>query len=315
MIDNLSLYKIFIEVARSGSISGAARRLYVTQPAVSNGVAQLESALGTMLFFRTSRGINLTPEGELLYGYISSAFTNIEAGEDKLREISGLSGGVLRIGASDMTLEFFLLDYIERFNEEYPKIKLSITNNSTSETLKALRSGQIDFCVISEPAELESDVEAIPVRTINDILVCSQSKKFDGLFKDGQAADVARLADYPLIMLDRGTSTRKYIEAHFRKSGVHDLEPSIELAQNDLVLQFALRGIGAAFIVEDFVRAYLDSGELRKVRLNKPIPPRQFLLTRLKKIPLSAAPKRFISEILADVKLPGSESEPNTEYN
>jgi DNA-binding transcriptional LysR family regulator len=275
----------------------------------------LSQRLVQCYFSEPAAALIFTPEGELLYGYINSAFTNIEAGEDKLREISGLNGGVLRIGASDMTLEFFLLDYIERFNEEYPKIKLSITNNSTSETLKALRSGQIDFCVISEPAELESDVEAIPVRTINDILVCSQSEKFNGLFKDGQAADVARLSDYPLIMLDRGTSTRKYIEAHFRKSGVHDLEPSIELAQNDLILQFALRGIGAAFIVEDFARIYLESGELRKVRLNKPIPPRWFLLTRLKKIPLSAAPKQFICEMLADVKLHESESEPNTEYN
>lgn len=311
MIDNLSLYRIFIEVAKSGSISSAAKRLFVTQPAVSNGVAQLESALGTMLFFRTSRGINLTPEGELLYGYISSAFNYIEAGEDKLRDINGLNSGVLRIGASDMTLEFFLIDYIERFNEDYPKIKLSITNNSTSATLKALRNGQIDFCVISEPAELESDVEAIPVRTINDILVCSNSAKFDGLFRDGEAAELSRLADYPLIMLDHGTSTRKYIEAHFRSSGVPDLEPSIELAQNDLVLQFALRGIGAAFIVDDFARPYLESGELRKVKLNKPVPPRQFLLTRLKKIPLSAAPKKFISGILFDVKANEGESETN----
>ncbi|NLB15818.1 MAG: LysR family transcriptional regulator [Clostridiales bacterium] len=70
MIDNLSLYKIFVEVARSGSISGAAKRLYVTQPAVSNGVAQLESALGTMLFFRTSRGINLyTRRGTFIWVY------------------------------------------------------------------------------------------------------------------------------------------------------------------------------------------------------------------------------------------------------
>ena len=303
MIDNLSLYKIFLEVAKSGSISGAARRLYVTQPAVSSGVSQLESALGTKLFFRTSRGISLTPEGELLYGYIGEALTYIEAGEDKLRDISGLNSGVLRVGASDMTLKYFLLDYIERFNSEYPNIKLSVTNNPTPVTLKALRSGLIDFCVISEPAELDSDVEAIPVRTINDIVVCSRDKKFDPLFSSG-TADMRDLSGYQLIMLDRGTSTRQYIESHMRAFDMPDsmLDPSIELAQSDLILQFALRGLGAAFIVRDFAEPYLSSGELREVRLSTPIPPRRFLLTKLKKIPLSAASKKFVASIMADVR-------------
>ncbi|MCR5264442.1 MAG: LysR family transcriptional regulator [Clostridiales bacterium] len=303
MIDNLSLYKIFLEVAKSGSISGAARRLYVTQPAVSSGVSQLEAALGTKLFFRTSRGISLTPEGDLLFEYISSALTYIEAGEDKLRDISGLASGVLRVGASDMTLKYFLLDYIERFNAEYPKIKLSVTNNPTPVTLKALRSGLIDFCVISEPAELDTDVESVPVKVINDIVVCSRDARFDPLFQS-DTADMRDLAGYPLIMLDRGTSTRQYIESHLRAFGMPDsmLDPSIELAQSDLILQFALRGLGAAFIVRDFAEPYLASGELREVKLSTPIPPRRFLLTKLKKIPLSAASKKFVAAIMEDVK-------------
>ena len=302
MIDNLSLYKIFLEVAKSGSISGAARRLYVTQPAVSSGVSQLEAALGTKLFFRTSRGISLTPEGELLFDYIGSALTYIGAGEDKLRDISGLASGVLRVGASDMTLKYFLLDYIERFNAEYPKIKLSVTNNPTPVTLKALRNGLIDFCVISEPAELDTDVEAVPVKVINDI-VCSRDSRFDKLFAS-ETTDMRELADYPLIMLDRGTSTRQYIETHLHAFGMPDsmLDPSIELAQSDLILQFALRGLGAAFIVRDFAEPYLESGELREVRFSTPIPPRRFLLTKLKKIPLSAASKKFVAAIMADVK-------------
>lgn len=309
MIDNLTLYKFFLEVAKSGSISGAARRLYVTQPAVSSGVAQLEGALGVKLFFRTSRGINLTPEGELLYDYVGAALTYLEAGEDKLRDIGGLNSGVLRVGASDMTLKYFLLDYIENFNREYPKVKLSITNNPTPQTLKALKNGLIDFCVISEPVELDSELESFPVKAIQDIVVCANTEQYAPLFD--APVDLETLSHYPMIMLDRATSTRGYIESHLRAFGAPDslLEPAVELAQSDLILQFALRGIGAAFIVEDFARDAIADGRLREVKLKKPLPPRRFMLAHLKKIPLSAASKKFVAQINADIKHHDDEAE------
>ncbi|MFA6948652.1 MAG: LysR family transcriptional regulator [Eubacteriales bacterium] len=309
MIDNLTLYKFFLEVAKSGSISGAARRLYVTQPAVSSGVAQLEGALGVKLFFRTSRGINLTPEGELLYDYVGAALTYLEAGEDKLRDIGGLNSGVLRVGASDMTLKYFLLDYIENFNREYPHVKLSITNNPTPQTLKALKNGLIDFCVISEPVELDSELESFPVKSIHDIVVCANTEQYAPLFDS--PVDLDTLSRYPMIMLDRATSTRGYIESHLRAFGAPDslLEPAVELAQSDLILQFAMRGIGAAFIVEDFARQAIAEGKLREVMLKKPLPPRRFLLAHLKKIPLSAASKKFVAAISADIKHHDDEAE------
>ena len=75
MIDNITLYKTFVAVADSESISAAARALYISQPAVSSEIAQLEDKLGTKLFFRTNRGVSLTPEGTLLYGYIKRGFS------------------------------------------------------------------------------------------------------------------------------------------------------------------------------------------------------------------------------------------------
>lgn len=308
MIDNLTLYRFFLEAARSGSITGAARRLYVTQPAVSSGIRQLESALGVQLFFRTSRGISLTPEGELLLDYVSSALGYLEAGEDKLRDIGGLHSGVLRVGASDMTLKYFLLDYLERFNADYPNVKLTITNNSTPQTLRALKDGLIDFCVISEPVEHDADIITKPVKQIRDIVVCSNSPRFDRLFT-GEPVTFERLAEYPLVMLERETSTRTYIENHFRACNAPEKlsEPSVELAQSDLVLQFALRGIGVSFIVEEFAREELASGSLCEVQLLYPFKPRRFLLAYLKKIPLSAASKKFISSIAEDLDTaPGS---------
>ena len=136
MIDKISLYRSFACVARSGSISAAAKELFVTQPAVSSDILALERELGVSLFSRTNRGMKLTPEGNVLYGYIREAFAFIESGEDALRDITGLHSGIIRIGASDMTLKFYLLDYIEAFRKKHPDIRLSITNNPTPKTGK-----------------------------------------------------------------------------------------------------------------------------------------------------------------------------------
>jgi len=293
MIDNIGLYRMFFEVAKSGSISEAAQKLYVTQPAVSAAVKQLEAALGTCLFFRTNRGIKLTPEGELLLTYVRSAFNSIEAGEDKLREISGLSGGILRIGASDMTLRFYLLDYIQRFNIKYPKVRLSISNAPTPKTLDALLAGNIEFGVVSEPVDLPSDVVSYPVKTVRDVVVCSSDKY------DGRVVSYEEISSQTLIMLERGTSSRKYIETQLKENGAPEfmLEPDIELATSDLLIDFAKRGIGLSFVNEEFAREDIQRGNLREVKLEKPFKKRNFLLIHLKKIPLSAAAKHFVEMI------------------
>lgn len=297
MIDNLTLYKFFLIVAKSGSISSAARQLYVTQPAVSSGIMQLENALNVKLFFRTSRGITLTPEGELLYEYVNSGLSFLEAGEDKLRDISGLNSGVMRIGASDMTLKFFLLDHIEKFNAKYPRVKLNVTNNPTPQTLKSLKNGQIDFCVISEPVEDDENITFIPVKPIRDIIICKNNEQYKLLI--GRHVDFDELTEHTLIMLERGTSTRNYIETFLHKCNAPDslFEPDIELAQSDLILEFIKRGLGVAFIVEDFAKDAINQGLITEVQLQNPIPERNFLLGYLNKIPLSSASKKFIAEI------------------
>ena len=300
MIDNLTLYKFFLKVANCGSISSAARQLYVTQPAVSSGIMQLENALDVKLFFRTSRGITLTPEGQLLYEYVNSGLSFIEAGEDKLRDITGLNSGVMRIGASDMTLKFFLLDHIEEFTNKYPKVKLSVSNNPTPKTLHSLKNGQIDFCIISEPVEKDDDIKFIPVKSIRDIAICKNIEQYKSLI--GRKVDFTELAKQTMIMLERGTSTRVYIENFLKSCNAPSVlcEPAIELAQSDLILEFVNRGLGVAFIVEDFAKDYIKDGIIAEIKLQNPIPERRFLLGYLSKIPLSAASKKFISVITGD---------------
>ena len=293
MINNISLYRIFLETAKCGSISAAARKLYVTQPAVSVGIRQLEAELGVKLFFRTPKGIKLSQEGETLYEYVKSAFGFLELGEDKLRDMNELGGGVLRIGASDMTLKFYLLEYLAKFHREHPRVRLSVSNNPTPRSLEELREGTIDFCVISEPVRVDGDIELRRVREIRDIWV-RESNSYTEL--DGEPQEFDSLLSHTTVMLDGNTSSRRYVEDWMRKCGASEsaLRPGIELATSELVLDFARRQIGIGCVVEDFAKEDIRAGVLKEIPLKHPIPPRGFLLAYLKSVPLCSAARHFI---------------------
>ena len=123
-MNNLELYKTFYYVAKAGSITAAAQQLSLTQPAVSQSMKQLEAQLNVSLFQRTAKGIRLTKEGEILFPYAESCCESIRQGEQKLKELMNLDLGEIRIGASDMTLKYYLLPFLEQFHRRYPKIKV-----------------------------------------------------------------------------------------------------------------------------------------------------------------------------------------------
>ena len=155
MAENLEYYKVFYYAARFGSLTMAGTELSISQPAVSQALKQLESALMVKLFVRSARGIRLTPEGEILYRHVKAGYEQILLGEKKLSSMLRLDYGELRIGASDMTLKFYLLPLLEAYHEKFPGIKVTVTNAPTPETLDLLRQGKIDFGAVSMPFQAE----------------------------------------------------------------------------------------------------------------------------------------------------------------
>ena len=171
---SLEAYRVFYTVASCGSITLAAGELSISQPAVSQSIKQLEEGLKTKLFTRTSKGVRLTGEGELLYTYVAKGYEQIMLGEQKLIQLHNMELGEITIGASDMTLQFFLLPYLEKFHEQYSNIRIRVTNGPTPETLEKLEDGRMDFCVVSTPFEAKDTLEVIPVREIEDIFVAGR---------------------------------------------------------------------------------------------------------------------------------------------
>ena len=115
MDQNLSLYHIFYTVANAGTISKAAKELYISQPAISKAIQKLEHSLEVSLFTRTSRGVHLTNEGKILYTHVRTAVDALSAGEDQMRRIHDLGMGQLHIGASTTLCRYVLLPDLQGF--------------------------------------------------------------------------------------------------------------------------------------------------------------------------------------------------------
>ena len=117
---NYELYKVFYYVAKTLSFSDASKALFISQSAVSQSVKTLEKKLGQNLFLRSTKKVQLTTEGEILFKHIEPAMNLIRKGEAQLLDTSSLSGGQLRIAASDTICRYYLVPYLNRFHSAYP---------------------------------------------------------------------------------------------------------------------------------------------------------------------------------------------------
>ena len=174
---NLEYYKIFYYTAKQKSVTLAAEKLSISQPAVSQAIKHLEKDLGCALFVRMAKGVRLTKEGEMLFSYVERGYEAILSGEKRLLEMLNLEKGEICIGASDMTLKYYLLPYLERFHEKYPNIRVTVTNAPTPETLQHLADGRIDFGIVSSPVEPQGWLKIIPVKEIRDVFVAGKKYK------------------------------------------------------------------------------------------------------------------------------------------
>jgi DNA-binding transcriptional LysR family regulator len=290
---NLELYRIFYITATLGSFSKAAKELYTSQPAISQSIKQLESQLGGDLFYRNPRGVSLTCEGKVLYRYIEKGYNLIQEGEHKYAELRQMSFGQLRLAVCGAVCKHDLLDYITAYNHNYPGIFLSIIDESSDNITKLLDQGKIDIGIIN-PHNVHTD-NLITIKTlrVQDCFVVGS--KYNYLSKN--VISLHTLAqNSPLIMLQKGGSTRIYMDEYFQSLGIH-LKPQIELSHLDLIVEFAVRGLGVACVMENHVQTELKNNTLFKLDIQEKIPYRTLDIVIKKDMPISTAASHFISLI------------------
>lgn len=290
---NLEYYKMFYYVTKHGSFTAAAEELCISQPAISQGIKNLENALGNSLFLRTQKGVKLTKEGEVLYSHVAKGYESILLGERKFRKMIDLESGEVRIGASDMTLQFYLLPYLEEFHKMHPQIKVIVTNAPTPETVEYLYEDKIDFGIVSDPFFAKPEILVTPVRKTRDVFVAGNG--WNDL--KGKVLEYKDLAKLPIICLEKNTSTRAFIDRYLKANKV-ELEPEFELANSEMIIQFALRNLGIGCVVYDFARKYIESGELFQLQFKEPITERNYCIIQSEKNPVSTAAKGLLEMML-----------------
>ncbi len=267
MEQNLSQYRIFYEVAKNGNISRAARELYISQPAISKAIGKLEDSLGSVLFSRNSRGVQLTEEGQVLFKHIKSAFDELSLGEQELRRFQEFHMGHVRIGVSNTLCRFIMLDYLKGFIEKYPHIKVTIESQSSTHTLSMLEHQQVDVGLIAEPKS-PRNIQFFPVRDIQDIFVATPAYLENLRLREGEDTDVFQTGN--VMLLDRDNNTRRYIDDYMEVNHIA-ANNLLEVTTMDLLIEFARIGLGIGCVIREFVEEDLRSGRLVQLKTDAPI--------------------------------------------
>jgi DNA-binding transcriptional LysR family regulator len=237
----LDLYRVFYYVTKEGGFSRAARRLHISQSAVSQAVKRLEGQLGRRLLSRNSRHIALTEEGKHLLPVIRAA---VIALEDLGEQYEGAEQhGTVRLGAGDTVFRYYLVEPLKRFHQKYPAIRFQVTNRTSEQLMRRMRDGALDLTVVSRPIDAAPHPNMHPFAEMTYVFAASAG--LAGRF--GKSPDPVRLADIPLLLPERDTTARRNLDRYFGGLGI-TLKPEIELESFDLLIDLARAGLGAAYV-------------------------------------------------------------------
>lgn len=272
---NLELYRIFCCVVATGNILKASEQLYISQPAVSRAIKQLEGDIGCQLFVRSSRGVRLTNQGEILYKYARQAISSLRVGEKKVSEYENLNYGEVVVGVSDTLCKYYLTPYLNTFNNKYPNIRIHIKCQNTPETVKLLKEGQVDLAIITSPLG-GSNMTLLPVLQIQDCFVAGEKYRFLSQKKH----HLSEITSYPIILLTNTSNSRLFINDYFHNNSVVP-EPAFELGNFDLLAHFARNNFGIACVMRNFINEDLEAGRLHEIELFEKIPARDVCIAML----------------------------------
>ena len=288
---NLDLYQVFYKVAKSGSLTKAAEELYISQPAVSRSIKQLETQLGVTLFTRTHRGMDLSAQGgKVIFNEVEQALRLLEEAEKRIEEMKTSATGAIRIGASDTIFEYFLADKIVAFHEKFPAVKIELMANLTPDTIEKLKADKCDIAFVNLPIEPDSELQLFGnCKRLNDIFIVGS--KYAELTDN--PLSLSALKEYPLIFMEENTIARKSLTGFLSSIGV-ELQPSIEVGSWELMKKLVAQGMGVGVIPKEYVKKELEEGQLFQLQTDIPLPMRSIGMLLRKNSSISYALHSFI---------------------
>ena len=290
MNSNFEYYKIFYYVAKYENLTKAATALKTSQPAVTRTIHKLEGELGCRLFTRSKTGMKLTPEGRTFYGYVAAGCAQFFKGENDLSNLISLENGTIYISATETALHCYLFQAMEEFNSLYPNVRFKILNNSTTESVNAVKEGKVDLAFVSANLQVAKPLRMKILRKYRDILIAGM--RFEELKAGKEELSLKELVSYPWISLTAETITRRFLNEYFEKNGL-TFAPDMELATTDMILPAVRHNLGPGFIPAEFADAELKSGQVFEIKVKEKLPERNIILIYDMEYPQSIAAKEF----------------------
>ena len=294
----LELYRVFYTVAKCGSLTRAAEELYISQPAVSQSIKQLENQLGVPLFDRRHRGMELSAQGgKIIFEEVEKALELLQAAENRLSEIQSSAVGTIRIGASDTIFEYFLSDKIVDFHERFPDVKIELMADFTPDTIEKLKANRCDVAFVNLPMKLD---EALQLhgnfKRLTDVFIAGG--KYSELAKE--TVPLSALKKYPLITLGKDTVATKSLNSFLSSVGI-ELQSSIEIGSWELMKRLVAQGMGIGVIPKEYAEKEMAEGVLQAVETDPPLSVRSVGMVLPKNTTASYALRMFLQ--LFGVKL------------
>ena len=284
---DLTQLETLVAVAEEGTLSAAARRRNLSQPAVSLQMKALEEDLGARLLLRKARGVTLTPAGEVFLGQARRALQAVQSGRSQVADIQGLRRGNLRLGATDAAATEILATAFLRFHGRHPRIEVSVEIEPTGALVQGLRQARFDLALGTLPVEED------------DILVRDLSRERLGIVVPAGAppADLKELLGRePFIAYPRGSTTRRIVDEALARAGL-PARPVMEIGRPAVMARLVAAGLGVSVLPESVSRPLVAEGALGLVPFDRFLVIRSLGLLTLRHQDLDPA-ARAMKEIL-----------------
>ena len=262
MNTDYNLYKIFLYLYEERSISRTANKLYVSQPAISYSLKELENQLGYTLFYRNSKGIEPTLEAKELYSYISTAFNILNDAEEHIKNLNSLNIGCIRIGTPSHIGIFYLSSYIADFRKIYPGIKFEIICKSTSDMVDMLETRKLDLIIDTLPINSKKDVCKVTLAKLQNCFAYNKN-----VMKDVSITKVEDLSNYPLILPSATSSIRLKLDEYMESQNTK-LMPILESWTTEMMIEMVRRGVGIGYFIKNVIDTQDDKDNFEVLTFN-----------------------------------------------
>jgi len=290
LMGDLNLYKVFYVVAKSSTFSSAAKKLYITQPAISYSIKTLEKQLGCKLFCRNTKNVALTFEGNQILNQVETAFNLILSAETKLNDIANLNSGYISIGTPSHIGSAYVLPIIKQFHQNNPNISFEIINKSTNEILKSLDNKNIEILIDTTPIEFPNNSHHIVLKNLN-LCFATSPKNFSN--KIYNKLDIAKSK---LILPPKNSNIMNLVNNVFYNEEIK-LSPLVDVTTTEMIKLFVQKGMGIGLFIKETILEELAANTLKEISIDFEMPTIELCLVYYPS-EISLASKEFIENYL-----------------